>query len=290
MVRRIVAGLFLIVGVLAGSLAARAGADTPADPFAEKLLARINAERKKAGAAPLVDNEELHKTAAAQAKACAEADTWKGDGKNALERVADKRFVAVTYWAGWGSTALEMWVKERLEKPGIRERFLDPRNTQYGVGVSKAKSGNVYAVVMLGMARSRVDTPKERAKVVEEMVKLVNAERAKEGLKPVKLNAELSAAAQGHAENMAKQQRMDHVLDGKTPQDRIRVAGYKGTRGTENVASAQQDPEEVMKMWMNSPPHRKNILNPALQEIGVGIGQDAKTGDLYWCQCFGVRE
>jgi uncharacterized protein YkwD len=290
MLRRIVAGLYLALGVVALVSAGRAEADAPADSWAETLLARINAERKKAGVQPLVTNEELDKAAAAQARACAEADTWNGDGTSPFERVTDKRFVAVTYWSGWGSTAVEMWVKERLGKPEIRERFLDPRNTQYGSAVSKAKSGRVYAVVMLGIARSRVDTPKARAKVVEELVKLVNAERMKEGLKPVTLNAELTAAAQGHAENMAKQKKMEHVLDGKTPQDRIKAAGYKGKRGTENVAFGQQDPEEVMKLWMNSPPHRRNILNGALQEIGVGIGQEEKTGHLYWCQCFGSRD
>jgi uncharacterized protein YkwD len=86
---------------------------------------------------------------------------------------------------------------------------------------------------------------------------------------------------------MAKQGEMRHVLDGKNPADRVREAGYDYAKVGENIGVGEKGapPEDAVKGWMGSPPHRENILNRRFQETGVGIVRDAK-GETYYTQVF----
>lgn len=119
------------------------------------------------------------------------------------------------------------------------------------------------------------------------VLELVNEERAKEGVAPLKRDANLAKAAQLHSEDMAANSYMSHTsLDGRSPWDRMAAAGASfGTKG-ENVAAGQRTPEEVMNSWMNSQGHRENILNPDYKYIGIGVGYGGSYG-IYWTQCFG---
>src|SRR5262249_7973316 len=67
------------------------------------------------------------------------------------------------------------------------------------------------------------------------LLKLINQERAKKKKPPFKPTAILMKLARDHTANMAKQGKLDHTLDGKTPFDRARQVGYRGLIG-ENVA------------------------------------------------------
>ncbi|MBM3994325.1 MAG: CAP domain-containing protein [Planctomycetes bacterium] len=115
---------------------------------------------------------------------------------------------------------------------------------------------------------------------------LTNLERKGKDKMPLKLNPALSKLARAHSENMAKQQKQDHTLDGKTPFDRLREAGYKYFKAGENIGSADGGTiDMVMKAWMDSKGHAENILNPDYAEIGVGIARD-KDGVTYYTQLF----
>lgn len=118
------------------------------------------------------------------------------------------------------------------------------------------------------------------------VIDLVNAERKKVGLGPLKANARLTEAARNHAANMAKQDKLEHELDGKTPSDRVSAAGYKYAATGENIGWNYPTPKDAVVGWMNSPPHKENILNPDYTEIGVGVRKNAK-GEPYWTQVFG---
>lgn len=117
------------------------------------------------------------------------------------------------------------------------------------------------------------------------ILELTNAERANYGLPPLAWNPNLANVARAHSQDMADMGRLSHVgSDGSQPLDRIMRAGFSSNcatseninapenRGTsisvENVA--QTMPERVVASWMNSPPHRANILNPNKRHIGVG--------------------
>jgi uncharacterized protein YkwD len=111
---------------------------------------------------------------------------------------------------------------------------------------------------------------------------LVNSERAGAGIPPLVDHAQLAAAAQGHADDMAAQGYVDHTSrDGRTFDQRIRNAGYAGTGMAENIAwgsSHLGTPRQIVGAWMNSSGHRANILNGALSDSGVGVAPRTPTG------------
>lgn len=67
-----------------------------------------------------------------------------------------------------------------------------------------------------------------------------------------------------------------------SPFDMMRDFGVNYKSAGENIAQGQQDPQEVVKAWMNSEGHRKNILNKNFTHIGVGFEQT----ENHWSQMF----
>ncbi|WP_329285983.1 CAP domain-containing protein [Streptomyces sp. NBC_00691] len=121
----------------------------------------------------------------------------------------------------------------------------------------------------------------------DQVIALVNAERAKAGCGPLSANATLTRAAQGHSDDMAARDFFDHTNpDGAGPGERVTAAGYPWSTYGENIAMGQSSPAQVMESWMNSPGHRANILNCDFKEIGIGIHSQ---GGPYWTQVFGAR-
>lgn len=120
----------------------------------------------------------------------------------------------------------------------------------------------------------------------QQVLDLVNRERARAGLAPVAYDRRLDLASERHNAQQAATRRMAHdgIGDG-TPGERIRAAGYGGAWG-ENVATGQLSPAQVVAEWMASPGHRRNILDPSYRLMGVSYttGTDGRT---YWAQSFG---
>jgi uncharacterized protein YkwD len=122
----------------------------------------------------------------------------------------------------------------------------------------------------------------------QKILKLTNQERKQKELPPLKPNALLFKVAQAHSENMAKQGKMEHKLDGLTPMQRVRAAGYAYARVHENIGAGDADVplEDLMKAWMDSKGHRENILSELCTEIGLGVAKD-QNGQVYYTQLFG---
>lgn len=117
----------------------------------------------------------------------------------------------------------------------------------------------------------------------DQVVGIVNAERADAGCGPLKVDDRITAAAQAHAEDMAAKDYFSHdSQDGRTFDQRIRNAGYPSP-GAENIAVGARTADQVMQMWMDSDGHRANILNCDLNTIGVGLDRNG----FYWVQDFG---
>lgn len=127
---------------------------------------------------------------------------------------------------------------------------------------------------------------------VQRVVELTNIERRKAGLPALKYDPALAAAAEKHSVDMAMRDYFDHEgADGSSPSERVSATGYEWSFVAENIHGGSDTPEEAVKSWMNSPGHRKNILNPKAQEIGVGYYYLANDGgDIkdkhYWTQVF----
>jgi len=112
-----------------------------------------------------------------------------------------------------------------------------------------------------------------------------NEERKKEGLPPFQADAQLTEIARAHSQNMAKQEKMMHNLDGKTPFDRIKGTGYKYFFAGENIAAGDVPVDVIMNAWMKSEGHRKNIMHKEYTHIGIGAVRDAKD-NVYYTQVF----
>ena len=132
-------------------------------------------------------------------------------------------------------------------------------------------------------AAATATTPQNR------VVTLLNAARAKAGCSALKVNAQLTKAAQGHSADMAKRNYFAHnTPSGVTPWTRIANAGYPKVTLAENIAAGQKTADEVAKAWLNSPGHRANILNCSLKSVGTGIATGGSYG-IYWTQDFGSK-
>jgi uncharacterized protein YkwD len=121
---------------------------------------------------------------------------------------------------------------------------------------------------------------------------LLNEERAREGVKPLRYDARLEAASQAHSEDMARRRFFEHdTPEGVEPYERMLAAGYAATNALtgENIARGEgpeSSPIEILDAWMNSPPHREAILQPQYSEVGVGVAL-AKAAPTFYTTDFG---
>lgn len=109
------------------------------------------------------------------------------------------------------------------------------------------------------------------------MLELVNAERAKVGAKPLIVDSTIVAVARAHSRDMWERGYFSHTNpDGETPFDRMRAGGVRFATAGENLALAPTV-ELAHQGLMNSPGHRRNILDPNFGRIGIGTID----GDIY---------
>jgi uncharacterized protein YkwD len=152
----------------------------------------------------------------------------------------------------------------------------------------------LLALALLSAVVADAQTEKGKFKLTaaeEKLLELVNKSRAREKLPPLKPNAVLFKIARAHAANMARQEKMAHVLDGKNPIQRALDGGYNYRFLAENVAKSEGEDvklEDVHKDWLKSKHHRDNILSPKPREIGLGLARNKK-GETYYAQLFGSQ-
>ncbi len=119
---------------------------------------------------------------------------------------------------------------------------------------------------------------------VKRIVELVNEERAKAGLNPLTLKADVTEAAQVRA--VECETSFSHTRpNGTSFVTALKEAGVSYRGAGENIAWGQKTPEQVMEAWMNSSGHRANIMNAKYTSIGVGYYPNA-AGRNYWSQLF----
>jgi hypothetical protein len=129
------------------------------------------------------------------------------------------------------------------------------------------------------------DLPAAEAAIVQ----LTNDFRATQKLAPVKPNPQLVAAARAYAKKLAGYQELSHTIDGTTPAQRVKAAGYQYCQVGENLASLLDSRGFTVKDyagravtgWENSAGHRKNMMLPFVIETGVGVVQAAPNVPKY---------
>lgn len=116
-----------------------------------------------------------------------------------------------------------------------------------------------------------------------EVIRLVNVERQKAGLKPLTQNWELSRVARIKSQDMMNNKYFNHNSPTYgTPFNMMKNFGITYKSAGENIAKGQTTPAAVMKAWMNSSGHRANILSKNFTQIGVGYEPNGN----YWTQQF----
>ena len=117
----------------------------------------------------------------------------------------------------------------------------------------------------------------------QEVVRLVNAQRAQNGLKPLAEHWELSRVARYNSADMAGKRYFSHESPTYgSPYQMMRSFGISFRSAGENIAYGQRTPAAVVAAWMNSSGHRANILNSSYTQIGVGYHEAGN----YWTQMF----
>lgn len=106
-----------------------------------------------------------------------------------------------------------------------------------------------------------------------------NQERAKVNAPPLKWSDRLAIAARLHSDEMARHNDLSHQLEDEPIfTERLAEQGAHFNAAAENVGYGNTA-DDVQDGWMNSPPHRANLLNPVYTEMGVGI---VRSGDRLW--------
>ena len=119
----------------------------------------------------------------------------------------------------------------------------------------------------------------------QEILRLVNEQRAKNGLAALNLSDRLCELATLKAEDMAANNYFDHTSPTYgTPFEMLKQFGVSYRSAGEHIAAGQRTPEDVMNAWMNSSGHRANILSADYTELGVGVAVGQK--GIYWVQLF----
>ncbi|QDQ02166.1 SafA/ExsA family spore coat assembly protein [Lysinibacillus fusiformis] len=134
------------------------------------------------------------------------------------------------------------------------------------------------------MPGQKINIPtKEQATVEQEVVKLVNVERAKAGLPALKEDWELSRVAKYKSQDMHDKKYFSHTSPTYgSPFAMMKSYGITYKSAGENIAMGQRSAAEVVKAWMNSEGHRANIMSKNFTHIGVGYVAEGN----YWTQMF----
>lgn len=114
---------------------------------------------------------------------------------------------------------------------------------------------------------------------IQDLLNDTNIQREANGVAPLKMNSELTRAAQMKAKDMFAKNYWAHVSpDGTTPWVWIKDSGYEYLYAGENLARGYNSSSDVVTAWMNSPTHRENLLSPHYTDIGFAVSSGTLTG------------
>ena len=256
------------------------------EAYQNEFLRRVNNERAKAGLKPVQLGDSSHNNAAQErAEELAVSYSYvRPNGQRDFtifaENGIDDVSVGENYIAGVSTpdAAVDQWMNIDF----ARERMLNADVTTMSVGHYEGGVYNNYWVLIFSYPENS-HTEDYR----QEVLNLVNAQRAKYGLTALEMGDDnLTAAAQTRAEEIAVVN--SHVRpDGSKCFTVLKDYGVTDTPTGENAAWGSVSPEEVVNAWMNSEGHRANILNPEARKMSVGYYYNSNsTWGHQWIQIF----
>lgn len=190
------------------------------------------------------------------------------------------------------------WPVKCASVSGAKGQCLIPNSylKKAGTYTVRLKSGNACETITIGTAGKKTDAKTDApstdvpstdepssggvtsSSAAEQVIQMVNAERAKQGLAPLTQSAELTRAACVRAGEIVS--KFSHTRPDGTAWSTVSSAAYG-----ENIAKGQRDAKRVMAAWMSSSGHKANILRESYGSIGVCAYKVG--GTIYWVQLFG---
>jgi uncharacterized protein YkwD len=131
-------------------------------------------------------------------------------------------------------------------------------------GASAAETASADPTPKTQVQQQELDLHAVEAQVIEH----TNRQRARYGLRPLRVDFGLIRSARRHTQWMTRNNSLQH-----------------SSGVAENIAMGQRSPTDVLNAWMNSSGHRANILNAGYTRIGVAAYRTPQ-GTTYWCQQF----
>jgi uncharacterized protein YkwD/uncharacterized membrane protein required for colicin V production len=179
--------------------------------------------------------------------------------------------LSIPVWNGLAKEARESRIANQL---GVQVAWLDEK---FSPIFGDAAKETVNRIMVKPESDETVDlhytvkSPQVRADLETQMLELVNQERIKRGIAPVKADPELTRVARAHSTDMFARGYFSHYTPEQAdPFDRMKKAGVKFLTAGENLALGR-----TLKICheglMNSPGHKANILNPSFGRLGIGI-------------------
>ena len=158
---------------------------------------------------------------------------------------------------------------------------------KYEVGLNEIKETNPQIanpnLINPGQVLSITTKDATVSSYEQEVIRLVNEIRVKNGLKELTYNWELSRVARYKSQDMKDNKYFSHTSPVYgSPFQMMKSFGITYRTAGENIARGQKSPQAVVNAWMNSSGHRANILNSSFTHIGVGYVADGN----YWTQMF----
>ena len=160
---------------------------------------------------------------------------------------------------------------------------------KYQIGVNELLTANPQiknsALISVGQ-KINIPSIDDVKKLEQQVIDLVNKQRANYGLPALKANWELCRVARYKSQDMINKRYFDHPSPTYgSPFNMMENFGIRFSAAAENIAHGQRTPQAVMTDWMGSTGHRTNILNRGYNQIGVGVAK-ASNGTYYWTQHF----
>jgi hypothetical protein len=140
----------------------------------------------------------------------------------------------------------------------------------------------ILSAGIAGLARAQ--TPRDSAERI--LFDAANHERAAQHLRPLRWDDSLANGARQHAQRMALLNTLSHQLPGEEDfKARAIRAGARFSSLAENIAEGPNAPG-IHSQWMNSPPHRENLLDPKLDSIGIAVAE--RGGEMFAVEDFSL--
>jgi len=268
---------------------------TAANPqdFADRMFELVNQERAKAGLAPMQRGSVKQEACAAiRADEVTESFSHTRPNGKAWYTVMEEQgmyYSSASENIAGGYATPEAVMEELMKSESHRKNILSETFTHLSVGYAVNSSGRPYWVQLFCCPYSDtgVTTAPSGSEDTypDQVLALVNQERAAEGLAPLQKGpAALDAAAMIRAEEVGEL--FDHTRpNGSSCFTAITEQGLYYMTAGENIARGQRNPTSVMVAWMNSPGHRSNILHEDFTHLSVGYYVD-DSGRPCWVQLF----